>query len=77
MASEFERYYGKLVDMLARIGDVLPRFSTYARLYSNHENLLEALAVVYLDVISFCMDARKVFEQGRKHSMLLLASVGG
>ena len=40
--------------MFGRIGDVLPRFNVYERLFSDHKRLLEELAVAYLDIISFC-----------------------
>jgi hypothetical protein len=66
IAGEFEKYYSKLVDMLARIGDVLPTFTTYERLYGNHERLLNALSTVYLDILTFCTDAKRVFQEGRK-----------
>ena len=47
--------------MFERIGDVLPRFNIYERLFSDHERLLETLSVAYLDIISFCQDAKSAF----------------
>ena len=47
--------------MFGRIGDVLPRFNIYERLFSDHERLLETLSVAYLDIISFCQDAKSTF----------------
>ena len=52
--------------MFARIGDVLPRFRTYERLFSNHERLVEALSVAYLDIIMFCTNAKAVFRHGQR-----------
>ncbi|KAA6411592.1 MAG: nacht domain [Lasallia pustulata] len=31
LAGAFEKYFGKLLDMFSRIGDVLPQFQVYAR----------------------------------------------
>jgi hypothetical protein len=49
--------------MLERIGDVIPRFKAYERLFPNHEQLLYSLSVVYLDIINFCVDAKNVFQK--------------
>ena len=54
--------------MFARIGDVLPRFRTYERLFSNHEHLIQALSVAYFDIIGFCSDAKSVFRRGQRLS---------
>lgn len=54
--------------MFARIGDVLPRFLIYERLFLNHERLIEALSVAYLDIITFCCDAKAVFRRGQRSS---------
>ena len=66
--------------MFERIGDVLPRFRTYERLFSNHEHLIRALSVAYFDIITFCADAKAVFRRGQRSSSELSdhlhASVG-
>ena len=54
--------------MFARIGDVLPRFRTYERLFSNHDRLVEALSMAYLDIITFCINAKAVFRRGQRSS---------
>ena len=36
LAREFGKYFEKLVEMLARIGDVLPRFRVYEKLFSRY-----------------------------------------
>ncbi|KAM0798419.1 hypothetical protein BDR22DRAFT_808989 [Usnea florida] len=61
IAREFGKYFDKLVDMFTRIGDVLPRFKTYERLFPKHDQLIEALAKAYLDILKFCSDAKAVF----------------
>ena len=64
IAHEFGKYFDKLIEMFARIGDVLPRFRTYERLFSNHESLIQALSMAYLDIITFCTNAKAVFRRG-------------
>ena len=54
--------------MFTRIGDVLPRFKTYERLFSNHDQLIEALSKAYLDILKFCSDAKAVFRRGQRLS---------
>ena len=61
IAREFGKYFDKLIDMFVIIGDVLPRFRTYARLFSNYEPLIQALSMAYLDIITFCTKAKAVF----------------
>ena len=65
IAHEFGKYFDKLVEMFVRIGDVLPRFRTYERLFSNHERLINALSIAYLDIITFCTSAKAVFRRGQ------------
>ncbi|KAF2679822.1 hypothetical protein K458DRAFT_313422 [Lentithecium fluviatile CBS 122367] len=66
IVSEAGKFQEKMVDMLAQIGDVLPRFGIFQRLFSNHERLLAALAEVYLDVLQFCVRAKDFFVHARK-----------
>ena len=65
--------------MLAQIGDVLPRFRIYERLFKNHERLLVALSTVYHDVLRFCIASKDLFVKARKSksrwSVKLLAEV--
>lgn len=58
--------------MFARIGDVLPRFQIYEKLFPNHERLTHALSVAYVDVIVFCSDAKGVFRRGQRASLTSL-----
>lgn len=55
-----------MVDMFERIGDVLPQFRVYDRLFSNQERLVQALSVVYVDILKFCTNAKAVFRKGRR-----------
>ena len=58
--------------MFARIGDVLPQFQVYEKLFSNHERLTHALSVAYVDVIVFCSDVKAVFRRGQRASLTSL-----
>ena len=58
--------------MFARIGDVLPRFQVYEKLFSNHERLTHALSAAYVDVIVFCADVKEVFRRGQRSSFTSL-----
>lgn len=68
LAREFGKYFEKIVDMFARIGDVLPRFRVYEQLFANHEHLVHALSLVYYDVLVFCADAKAAFRRGKRTS---------
>lgn len=58
--------------MFARIGDVLPRFQVYEKLFPDHERLLHALSLAYVDIIEFCSDAKVVFRRGQRASLASL-----
>ncbi|KAK6502864.1 hypothetical protein TWF481_007904 [Arthrobotrys musiformis] len=66
IAESFGKYHGKLLDMFERIGDVLPRFDSYAKLFPSQAYLLHALSLVYLDILLFCAASKQVFLEGRK-----------
>jgi hypothetical protein len=65
IAREAGKFQEKLVEMLASIGDALPRFQIYQIIFHNHERLLSALSDVYLDVIQFCVKAKEFFSSAR------------
>ncbi|KAL9118913.1 MAG: hypothetical protein Q9187_004535 [Circinaria calcarea] len=68
LASEFHKYFERLVDMFVRIGDVLPQFRVYEKLFASHERLVQALSKVYVDILEFCTDAKAVFRKGKRPS---------
>ena len=68
LAREFGKYFEKIVDMFAQIGDVLPRFRVYENLFPDHERLTQALSGVYFDIIVFCAEAKGVFRRGKHFS---------
>ncbi len=60
-ASEFGKYFDKIIDMLCLIETKLPRFRVYEKLFDKHARVLHSLSLVYLDILEFCMQARSVF----------------
>ena len=58
--------------MFTRIGDVLPQFQVYEKLFPDHERLIHAISVVYVDIIGFCSDAKAVFRRGQRASLTSL-----
>jgi len=60
-ARAFEEYFTKLVAMLERIGDVLPRFDLYIQMFPTHLNLVVGVSRIYADIIQFCVKAKRVF----------------
>lgn len=49
--------------MLATIGDVLPNFRVYEKIFAGHPALVDALSEVYLDVIKFCSKVKDIFSK--------------
>ena len=68
IAREFSKYFEKLLEMFARLGDGLPRFKTYERLFPNHRALIQKLSDVYLEIILFCISAKAVFRHAKRAS---------
>ena len=75
LAREFGKYFDRIVEMLARIGDVLPRFRLYEEMYPNHERLIQTLSATYVDIIAFCTKSKAVFHHGQR-SRLTNLSIG-
>ena len=53
--------------MLAQIGDVVPRFKIYERLYPSHARLTQALSAAYFDVLEFCTAVKRVFKRAKRN----------
>ena len=66
LAREFGKYFEKLIDMFERIGDVLPRFQAYERLFPSNERLVQSLSTAYVDILKFCSDVKAVFRRGKR-----------
>ena len=61
IVQNFEKYCDKILDMLARIGDILPRLREYQALFADDTGLLEALTNTYLVVLHFCCEVKYLF----------------
>ncbi|KAL8818330.1 MAG: hypothetical protein Q9223_003017 [Gallowayella weberi] len=72
LAREFDKYFEAILDMFARIGDVLPRFQIYEKLFPSHERLVQALSITYVDILTFCTNAKAVFRRDRRSSLINL-----
>lgn len=72
LAKDYDSYFSKLTEMLQQIGDALPRFQAYEKLFQSHAPLQEALLSMYTEVISFVASAKNVFS---KSSFRLFARV--
>lgn len=66
IASDFGKYLEKIVDMLKMIGDALPRFRAYEKLFSTHERLIQELSMAYLIVLRFCIEAKAIFRNAKR-----------
>lgn len=66
IAQSFEKYFEKLIGMLGRIGDILPRCQVYQNLFSTNKRLLQVISVAYVDIIHFCWTAKKAFRKMKK-----------
>ncbi|KAL8848571.1 MAG: hypothetical protein Q9221_006404 [Calogaya cf. arnoldii] len=72
LAREYSKYFERIVDMFASIGDVLPRFRVYETLFPSQERLVQALSITYVDILSFCTEAKAVFRSERRSSRINL-----
>lgn len=72
LARESGKYFEKIADMFNRISDLLPRLRVYEQLFPNHESLVQALSVIYLDVLKFCSDAKTMFRRTKPALLALI-----
>jgi hypothetical protein len=69
LSKKFNSVFDSIVDVLERIGYVLPRFRTYERIFGHHQRIIAALSTAYLDIITLCGEI-KVFIRGIQRSRL-------
>lgn len=53
MANNYENHFDKLLDALQSIGENLPRFLTFEKIFQYDERLQEVVAMVYEDIMEF------------------------
>lgn len=71
LAEKHDKFYSRLADVLSRIGDILPRFKDFGRIFDlqKHPRLRQALAETYLDIIALCMRFRNFLKSPSRMSM--------
>ncbi|KAG4436826.1 hypothetical protein IFR05_007675 [Cadophora sp. M221] len=71
LARSYGKFFERLVDTLGRIGDVLPRFQDYERIYGRekHQRLTQALSNAYLDIIVLCAQFRKTIHEQKSSTL--------
>jgi hypothetical protein len=71
LAEKYDKYYNKIVDVLGRIGDLLPRFKDYGRIFDlrKHPRLRQALSETYFDIITLCMKFREILQSQTRVSL--------
>jgi len=53
VANNYENHFDKLLDALQSIGENLPRFLTFEKIFQYDERLQEVVAMVYEDIMEF------------------------
>ncbi|PMD18939.1 hypothetical protein NA56DRAFT_576182, partial [Hyaloscypha hepaticicola] len=68
LARNHGKFYDRITDTFERIGDLLPRFRDYQRIFNGrkHQRLTEALSTTYLDIIIICTEFRGFLRAQRK-----------
>jgi len=70
-AEKYDKYYNRIVDVLGRIGDLLPRFKDYGRIFDlkKHPRLRLALSEIYFDIIKLCIKFREILQSQTRVSL--------
>ncbi|KAK8183119.1 uncharacterized protein BKA78DRAFT_37855 [Phyllosticta capitalensis] len=74
-AQAVDEYFEKLIAMLGRIGETLPQYSDYHRLFPNHGRLMLLLSESLASILTFCKKVKDHFnsqETSKKLSDKLL-----
>lgn len=71
IASCHGRFYDRMVDTFGRIGDILPRFRDYQRIFDQekHVRFTQVLSDAYLDIIVLCTEFKTVLLNQKKSSV--------
>ncbi|MDI1487058.1 MAG: hypothetical protein OHK93_006321 [Ramalina farinacea] len=68
LASEAGQYFERISSMFVEIGELLPRLHVYEKLFPTHERLVQALIVIYCDLIHFCSNAKHALRRVKRSS---------
>lgn len=71
LAEKYDKYYSRLADILGRIGDLLPRFKDYGRIFDleKHPRLRQVLSETYFDIITLCIKFREILQSQTRSSL--------
>ncbi|TVY59373.1 hypothetical protein LCER1_G001100 [Lachnellula cervina] len=71
IASSHAKFYSRILDVFSRIGDILPRFRDYQRIFNGkkHQRFTLSMSKAYLDIITLCTEFSTLL-QGQNKSFL-------
>ena len=69
LAREAGQCFERISSMFIDIGEVLPRLHVYEKLFPRHERLVQALSVIYCDLVQFCSDAKYALRRVKRTSL--------
>ncbi|KAF7944130.1 hypothetical protein EAE96_010534 [Botrytis aclada] len=69
LASSHGKFYDRIIDTFARVGDIIPRLRDYQAIFDQekHPKFTQALSAAYLDIIVLCSDFKDILT-GQKSS---------
>lgn len=69
LAQSFSGYFDIIIEILARIGDVLPGLKSFWHLFSQDTTLSQAMTVAYLEIMEICWTVKEAFRKMKKSSL--------
>ncbi|KAM0136395.1 hypothetical protein ACHAP3_004625 [Botrytis cinerea] len=69
LASSHKKFYDRIIDTFARMGDILPRLRDYQAIFDQqkHPKFTQTLSAAYLDIIVLCSEFKSILT-GQKSS---------
>ena len=71
IASQYTSVFDQILDAYAKIGEVLPRFDRYQKVFQQPD-FKHVLALIYADILEFHRRAYKIFTRRGASYLLLL-----
>jgi oligoendopeptidase F len=68
ISSTYAKSYEKTIEVMAQIGDTLPRFQNYAQLFQENNAVKQVLGLFYKDILDFHRTVMEFFS--RKSGLL-------
>ncbi|CCD48783.1 hypothetical protein BofuT4_P034250.1 [Botrytis cinerea T4] len=71
LASSHGKFYDRIIDTFARVGDILPRLRDYQAIFDQqkHPKFTQTLSAAYLDIIVLCLNFKSILT-GQKSSFV-------